>query len=63
MVPPVVQEEDAVCRYHQFVERPWPFTRSYAAVDSDMAALHSEYGIIVGAGAVMFLLLGMTRKG
>jgi hypothetical protein len=61
MVPPVVQGDDEVCRYHEFVVRGWPFTRGYDVANADLAALVSEYGMILAAVALVYLLLGLFR--
>ena len=58
MVPPVMQAGDYVCRYHEFVERHWPFTRGYEVADADLSALFSEYGMIVATGVIVYSLLG-----
>ena len=61
MVPPVVQGEDYVCRYAEFVARPGLFTRGYEAANADLVALLSEYGVILSAAALLVLLLGSWR--
>lgn len=58
LVPPVSQAAGAVCRYHAFTERAWPFTRLHGVVDADAVALLSEYGIIVALAAIAYLALG-----
>jgi len=62
MVPPVAQGEDYVCRYHEFVERHWPFTRGYDVANADLVALLSEFGLIIAVTAVAYHALGLTRR-
>ena len=62
MVPPVAQGGEYVCRYHEFVERQWPFTRGYDAANADPVALLSEYGMILATAAILYLALGLLRK-
>jgi len=63
MVPPVSQGEDYVCRYHEFVERHGLFTRGYEVANGDVTALVSEYGVILAVTAIVYLALGLSRKG
>lgn len=62
MVPPVAQGEEYVCRYHEFVERQWLFTRGYDAANADLVALLSEYGVILATAAIVYLALGLLRE-
>ena len=62
MVPPVQQAVGGVCRYHQFMLRTWPFTRTYDVAGADVVALVSEYGIIVSVTCVVYLLAGLILK-
>jgi len=58
LVPPVVQTAAGVCRYTQFMLRAWPFTKGYAVAHLDLAALVSEYGIILSSGAMAWIIAG-----
>ena len=58
LVPPVVQGAGSVCRYHEFMLRAWPFTKGYAVAQADLAALFSEYGIILSLGSMAWLIAG-----
>jgi hypothetical protein len=60
LVPPVKQSSGALCRYHEFMERGWPFTREYGATGVDGIALLTEYGIILSLAALIYLLIGMV---
>lgn len=62
MVPPVVQAPGGTCRYHEFVERQWPYTLGYEVADADLAALVSEYGMLVAVAVTLFLVLGRFRR-
>jgi len=59
LVPPVKQAGGALCRYHEFMERGWPFTREYGATGVDGIALLTEYGIILSLAAMFYLLIGL----
>jgi len=61
MVPTVTQGAEAVCRYHEFLGRGWPFTRGYDVANADLVALLSEYGMIVAVTAIVVLALGLFR--
>lgn len=61
MVPPVQQISAAVCRYHEFTLRSWPFTRTYGVANADLVALLSEYGIILALTATVYLILGLLK--
>ncbi len=62
MVPPVTQGDVEVCRYHEFIERNWLFTRGYEVANADTAALLSEYGLIVASTAIVTLGLGFKQR-
>lgn len=61
LVPPVKQVGGDVCRYHEFVERGWPFTRTYSTGGVDGIALLTEYGIIVSVAALAYWLIGLLQ--
>ncbi len=63
MVPPVQQAAGAVCRYHEFMGRTWPYAREYGVVGADIVALLSEYGIIASLTGAIYLGLGFLAKG
>ena len=59
LVPPVIQAGGEICRYHEFTERAWPFTRLFGVSGSDGVALLTEYGIIMSLVAIAYLVIGM----
>ena len=52
-----------LCRYHEFVERGWPFTRGHGVDNADLVALLSEYAMIAAVAATVVLALGLVRGG
>ena len=62
MVPPIQQVGAAVCRYHEFTLRSWPFTRTYGFANADLVGLISEYGIILALTATVYLILGLLKS-
>jgi hypothetical protein len=58
LVPPVKQDGDDLCRYHEFMERGWPFTREFGATGVDGIALLTEYGIILSLTALVYQAAG-----
>ena len=63
LVPPVKQVGEALCRYHEFLERGWPFTRTYGAGGVDAVALLTEYGLIFSVVAMLWLAISLLRGG
>jgi hypothetical protein len=59
LVPPVKQNGGALCGYHEFMERGWPFTREYGATGVDGIALLTEYGIILSLATLVYLSIGL----
>jgi len=59
LVPPVLQAGGDLCRYHEFMERGWPFTREFGAGGVDGIALLTEYGIILSFTAMAYLIVGI----
>ena len=57
LVPPVSQRGAELCRYHEFTERAWPFTRLFDASGVDGVALMTEYGIILALTAMAYLAI------
>ena len=62
MVPPVLQVGGAVCRYHEFTLRSWPFTRTYGVANADVVGLLSEYGMILALTTTIYLILGLFKS-
>ena len=62
MVPPVAQVVAQTCRYHEFLERSWFFTRGYGVDRGDAVALASEYGVLAALTAIAFLIAGASKK-
>ena len=58
LVPPVIQAGGPFCRYHEFMERNWPFVREYGAGGVNGIALLTEYGIIVSVAALAYMAVG-----
>ena len=59
LVPPVKQEGGDLCRYHEFMERGWPYTREFGTAGVDGLALLTEYGILVSLAAIVYLAVGL----
>lgn len=62
LVPPVGQGGGEVCRYHEFTERAWPFTRLYSVEGGDGVALMTEVAIIVSLVAIGLLVVSMVSE-
>ena len=50
----LAQGGESIRRTHELVERRWPFTRDHEVANADLAALLSEYGMIVASTAVVY---------
>lgn len=61
LVPPVIQDGGDLCRYHEFMERGWPFTREFGATGVDGIALLTEYDIIFSITAMVYLVITVLR--
>lgn len=61
LVPPVKQAGGDLYRYHEFLERGWPFTRTFGATGVDGVALPTEHGIIASLGAMAYWLIGLLQ--
>lgn len=59
LVPPVKQVGGELCRYHEFTERSWPFTRTFETAGVDGIALFTEYAIIVSLATMVYVVLGL----